>query len=119
MIQVGNPPIDVAIGEACNGMRMILALSLVVFGFVFSAPFRTEVRFGLLLVSPLIALCCNIIRLVLTSIVYGFATQEFADSFHWYSGLAMIPMSLIMLLGIIKLLTWLDIPCMRWRLAFT
>ena len=118
VIQVGNPPIDVAIGEACNGMRMVFALSLVVFGFVFSAPFRTEVRIALLLVSPLIALCCNIIRLVLTSVVYGFSTQEFADSFHWYSGLAMIPMSLIMLFGIIKLLTWLDIPCMRWRLAF-
>ena len=119
VIQVGNPPIDVAIGEACNGMRMIFALGLVVFGFVFSAPFRSEVRIGLLLVSPLIALSCNIIRLVLTSIVYGFSTQEFADSFHWYSGLAMIPMSLIMLFGIIKLLNWLDIPCMRWRLAFT
>lgn len=119
VIQIGNPPIDVAIGEACNGMRMVFALGLVVFGFVFSAPFRTEVRIGLLMVSPLIALTCNIIRLVLTSIVYGFSTQEFADSFHWYSGLAMIPMSLVMLFGIIKLLAWLDIPCMRWRLAFT
>jgi len=118
VIQVGNPPIDVAIGEACNGMRMVFALSLVVFGFVFSAPFRSEVRIGLLLISPLIALCCNIIRLVLTSIVYGFSTQGFADAFHWYSGLAMIPMSLIMLFGVIKILTWLDIPCMRWRLAF-
>ena len=39
VIQVGNPPIDVAIGEACNGMRMVFALGLVVFGFVFSAPF--------------------------------------------------------------------------------
>ncbi len=118
IIQVGDPPINVAIGEACNGMRMVFALGLVVFGFVFSAPFRTEVRMGLLLVSPLIALTCNIMRLVLTSIVYGFSTQQFADSFHWYSGLAMIPMALIMLFGIIKLLTWLDVPCMRWRLAF-
>ena len=118
VIQVGNPPIDVAIGEACNGMRMVFALSLVVFGFVFSAPFRSEVRIGLLLISPLIALSCNIIRLVLTSIVYGFSTQGFADAFHWYSGLAMIPMSLLMLFGVIKLLTWLDVPCMKWRLAF-
>jgi exosortase len=116
-IQVGDPPINVAIGEACNGMRMVFALALVVFGFVFSAPFRPEVRIGLLIISPLIAVVCNIVRLVLTSIVYGFSTQSFADSFHWYSGLAMIPMALIMLFGIIKLLTWLDIPCMRWRLA--
>jgi exosortase len=116
-IQVGDPPINVAIGEACNGMRMVFALALVVFGFVFSAPFRTEIRIGLLVVSPLIALTCNIIRLVFTSIIYGFSTQEFADSFHWYSGLAMIPMALVMLVGIIRLLAWLDVPCMRWRLV--
>ena len=116
-IQVGDPPINVAIGEACNGMRMVFALALVVFGFVFSAPFRTEVRIGLLIVSPLIALTCNIIRLVFTSIIYGFSTQDFADTFHWYSGLAMIPMALVMLVGIIKLLAWLDVPCMRWRMV--
>ena len=116
VIQIGNPPKNVAIGEACNGMRMVFALFLVIFGFAFSAPFRTETRMLLLASCPFIALTCNVVRLVPTSLVYGHASLEFADVFHWYAGLCMLPLALIMLLGLVKLLDWLDIPTMKWRL---
>ncbi|MAJ45733.1 MAG: hypothetical protein CBC35_00220 [Planctomycetes bacterium TMED75] len=117
VIQIGNPPKNVAIGEACNGMRMVFALFLVMFGFAFSAPFRIETRLLLLASCPIIALTCNVVRLVPTSLVYGHASEEFADQFHWYAGLCMLPLALLMMMGLIKLLNWLDIPTMKWRLV--
>jgi exosortase len=117
VIMIGQPAVPVAIGEACNGMRMVIALLLVVFGFVFSAPFRLETRVLLLALSPLIALTCNVIRLVPTSLVYGHASLDFALNFHWIAGLVMLPLALLILFGIVRLLTWLDIPTMSWRLA--
>ena len=116
VIMIGQPAVPVAIGEACNGMRMVFALLLVVFGFVFSAPFRVETRVLLLALSPLIALACNIIRLVPTSLVYGHASRDFALKFHWIAGLVMLPLALLILFGIVQLLSWLDIPTMKWRL---
>lgn len=117
VIMIGEPAVPVAIGEACNGMRMVFALLLVVFGFVFSAPFRIETRILLLALSPLIALACNVIRLVPTSLVYGHASLDFALQFHWIAGLVMLPLALLILFGIVRLLMWLDIPTMNWRLA--
>jgi len=117
VILIGYPQVPVAIGEACNGMRMVFALMLVVFGFVFSAPFRMETRVLLIALTPLIALACNVIRLVPTSLVYGHASHDFALDFHWIAGLVMLPLALLILFGIVRLLTWLDIPTMSWRLA--
>lgn len=117
VIMIGQPPVPVAIGEACNGMRMVFALMLVVFGFVFSAQFRLETRVLLLALSPLIALACNVARLVPTSLVYGHASLDFALKFHWIAGLIMLPLALLILFGIVRLLAWLDIPTMSWRLA--
>src|SRR5256885_1613630 len=47
---------DVGIAEACNGMRMVAALGLVAFAFVFTVPMRTSVRLLILALSPLVAL---------------------------------------------------------------
>lgn len=117
VIQIGNPPKSVAIGEACNGMRMVFALFLVIFGFAFSAPFRMETRILLLASCPIIALACNVVRLVPTSLVYGHASLDFADAFHWYAGLCMLPLALLMLLALVRVMNWLDIPTMKWRLV--
>ncbi|MDG2029779.1 MAG: exosortase/archaeosortase family protein [Phycisphaerales bacterium] len=117
VILIGEDQIPVAIGEACNGMRMVFALLLVVYGFVFSMPFRLGTRLFLFLVSPFIALACNIFRLFLTSLAYTFLPPAEADSFHWMAGLVMLPLALFLLFGIVRLLKWLDIPIMSWRLA--
>lgn len=117
VLLVGPNSTPVAIGEACNGMRMVFALVLVVYGFVFSWPFRASTRVLLLGLSPIIALSCNVIRLVPTSLVYGHFSEQFANEFHWAAGFVMLPLALLMLMLIIKLLNWLDIPTMSWRLA--
>lgn len=117
VILIGDNLYPVAVGEACNGMRMVFALLLVVFGFVFSMLFRPSTRLFLLLCSPLIALACNVFRLVITSLAYSFFSPQMADSLHWVAGLVMLPLALVMLFGIVRLMKWLDIPTMRWRLA--
>ncbi len=106
----------IAVGEACDGMRMVFAMGLVVFAFVFSVAFRPMTRLLLLLLSPLIALVCNILRLVPTALVYGFATPETAAHVHDVFGWLMLPAALAMLFGVVRLLTWLDLPVYRWRM---
>ncbi len=117
VMQIGYPPKNVVIGEAYNGMRIIFGLFLVVYGFAFSAPYRIETRLLLLASCPIVALLCNVIRMVPTSLVYGHGSHEFADAFHWYSGFIMLPMALLMVIGLVSLLNWLDVPTMKWRLV--
>ncbi|MBC22673.1 MAG: hypothetical protein CMJ32_01995 [Phycisphaerae bacterium] len=109
----------VTIAEVCAGMRMIFPLALVVFAFVFSVPFRLGVRIVLIAVSPLIALICNVLRLIATSIFYGYSTEEMALACHDVGGWVMIPLALLMLLGVVKLIQCLDIPIRSARLVST
>ncbi|MFO0829783.1 MAG: exosortase/archaeosortase family protein [Phycisphaerales bacterium] len=108
----GNP---IAVGEACDGMRMVFALALVVFAFVFSVPFRTGTRVLLIALSPVIALLVNVIRLLPTSVAYGVTTPERASFVHDVAGWAMIPAAIVLLLALVRLLRWLDLPVFRWR----
>jgi len=108
---------QVAVGEACNGMRMVFALALVVFAFVFSTPFKFSTRVLLLVLSPLVALVCNVIRLVPTSLIYGYGDPDSAEMFHDLAGWLMLPVALMLLLGVLKLVRWLQLPVMSWRLA--
>ncbi|MFZ9692350.1 MAG: exosortase/archaeosortase family protein [Phycisphaerales bacterium] len=107
----------VAVGEACNGMRMVFALALVVYAFVFSVPFSMGTRLFLIAAAPIVALACNVVRLVPTSIAYGWFNPEAAEQIHDVGGWLMLPLALLMLMGVVKLLKWLDLPVMNWRLV--
>jgi exosortase len=108
---------QVVVAEACNGMRMVFALVLVVFAFAFGMPLRNSVRFLLLLASPLAAIACNVIRTVPTVYLYGYATNDIATKFHDYAGWAMLPVAFLMLYAIIKVLRWAQLPVTRYTLA--
>ena len=101
---------DVAVAEACNGMRMVAALALVSFAFVFSVPMRTSVRILILLISPLIALIVNVIRLIPTVLMYGYSTEDRAQLFHDISGWAMLVLAIGMLWSLLAVLRWLEVP---------
>ncbi len=101
---------DVAVAEACNGMRMVAALGLVSFAFVFSFPMRGSVRALILLLSPVVAIVCNVIRLVPTVLLYGFAEHDVASAFHDASGWAVLVVALGMLWMVLALLRWLEVP---------
>lgn len=108
---------QVAVGEACNGMRMMFALGLIVYAFAFSMPLRPSVRVIMLTLSPLAALFTNVIRLVPTTVFFGYGTVEQAQYFHDISGWIMLPVALFMMIGVLKMIRWVELPVMSFRLA--
>lgn len=109
---------QIAVAEACNGMRMVWALILVAYAFAMSIPLRNSVRFVILVLSPILALTCNVIRLVPTALLYGYGDHDIADQFHDISGWLMIPVAFCGLLGVIRLLRWAIVPVARFNLAY-
>ena len=106
---------EILVGEACDGMRMVFALALTFFAFVFSIPLRTPARIVLLLASPIVALFCNLARLVATGFAYAFSTTQFAEEMHDVAGWLMLPLAIVMLQGILRFMRWLDLPVYTWR----
>jgi exosortase len=92
---------QVAIAEACNGMRMVFTLILVCWLFAFVTPLRTWVRWLVILISPLITLIANVLRLIPTLLLYGYASKETAGKFHDMAGWAMLPVAFLLLMFII------------------
>jgi len=115
IVNINDMP--VAVAEACNGMRMVFALLLVAYAFAFSVPLRNSVRLMVLLLSPVAAIICNVIRLAPTVILYGYAPQRYADGFHDLSGWLMLPVAFLMLMGITRALRWAMVPTYRFTLA--
>ncbi len=109
---------DVAIVEACNGLRMVFALTLVSFAFAFGTPLRWYVRLIVLVASPVCAIVCNVIRLVPTVWFYGYFPESVANRFHDVSGWLMLPISFLILMGIIRLLRWALVPVAVFTLAY-
>jgi len=108
---------QVAVGEACNGMRMVFALTLVVYAFAFGTPLKPGTRVTLLLLSPGIAMLCNVLRLVPTSLIFGYGNNETAQRFHDLAGWVMLPVAMIMLAAILRAIRWLEFPVTQLRLA--
>jgi exosortase len=100
----------VGIAEACNGMRMVSMLILVVFAFIFSENVRSWVRILLIALAVPLAIACNIIRLVPTVIAYGYFTPEVADQIHDWLGWVMVILSYFMLMGLLWLMRWSLLP---------
>ncbi len=102
---------DVTVAEACNGMRMIFVLVLVSYAAAFSMPMRAYVRVLILLLSPATAIICNVIRLVPTVLFFGMAPDaEWPHLFHDLSGWVMIGVAYVLVMAVVQLLKWLDLP---------
>lgn len=113
-LRLGGQVVNIA--EACNGLRMVFALILVSYFFCFALPLRNPIRIVILLASPFAAILCNVVRIVPTVWLYGHS-QEVGHVFHDYSGWLMLPISFLILLGIIGALRWAMVPVMRYTLA--
>ena len=108
---------EVAIAEACNGMRMVFTLFLACYVFAFVTPLRGYVRAIILLASPVTAIVCNVIRLVPTIWVFGHTTPERAEVFHDISGWVMLIVAFLGLTSIVRLLRWAMVPVSPFTLA--
>ncbi|MBV1929434.1 MAG: exosortase/archaeosortase family protein [Gammaproteobacteria bacterium] len=118
LVTINDMP--VAVAEACNGMRMVFALILVSYAFAFSVPLRNSVRLMVLLLSPVAAIICNVLRLAPTVLLYGYddpLNPKYANSFHDIAGWLMLPVAFMMLMGITRALRWALIPTYRFTLA--
>lgn len=103
----------VAVAEACNGMRMVSALLLVAYAFVFSNPMRWSGRIFILALSPVVALLINVIRLSGTTLLYGYADHDVAKGLHDLSGWLSLPLAMGIYWLIFALLRWLELPLAR------
>jgi exosortase len=102
--------VDVAVAEACNGMRMVITLIMVSYLYAFITPLRWYVRALILLLSPFTAILCNVVRLVPTVWVFGHAAHETAERFHTASGWIMLFVGFLLLTGLVKVMRWAMIP---------
>jgi exosortase len=106
---------EVAIAEACNGMRMVAAMALIAYAFVFSFPMRTWARLLLLGISPLVAVLVNVLRLLPTTILYGYATTDTATAFHDLAGWAVLGIAIGLMWLVLALLRFLELPISPYR----
>ena len=95
---------QIAVGEACNGMPMIMAVGLMVYTIVFALRLSPRKRTALLVASPVIALVCNVRRLVPTSLAYGIVDPKIALYVYYVAGWLMIPLAVVMLFGFLMFL---------------
>ncbi|NLX07232.1 MAG: exosortase/archaeosortase family protein [Phycisphaerae bacterium] len=87
--------------EACSGLRMLTAFFVVAAVFVYVCDRRRWQKMILLGSSVLIAVAGNLIRLVVTALLYLHAESKTAEVFfHDFAGWMMMPLALILLAGL-------------------
>ena len=74
-------------------------------------------RVLVVLLSPLSAVLCNVIRLVPTVWVFGSFPAEVAEKFHDLSGWVMLFIGFLLLMAVIRLLRWFAVPVTPFSLA--
>jgi exosortase len=117
LLMINGRPVLIA--EACNGMRMVFPLLLIAYGFAFGLPLRASVRFLIVLASPVVALFCNVLRVLPLIWLQGQGDygQHWGTWLHDRSGWIMVPLAFLVLLGLIRLLKWAMVPVYRYPLA--
>lgn len=114
-LSIGGETIDII--HACNGLRNLFPLILVSYAFSFGLPLRNSVRIFVLLLSPITAIVCNVMRIIPNVLLIAYVSSQAGETFHTYSGIGMLPISFLILLGIIKVLRWAMVPVMKYTLA--
>ena len=85
----------VLVAEACNGMRMLFSVMVVVYTIFFSMQTSRVRKLVLLICSPVVAMLMNTVRLISTVAIYGTASEFWAEAFHDINGW-LIPMSVML-----------------------
>jgi exosortase len=108
---IGIGETNVAVAEACNGLRMIMAF-LVISALVVLLVKRTWWEKMIILASSLpIALFCNTLRLAITAVFFTMLEGEKTRNlFHDFGGYAMMPLALALVIGEFWLLGRLVTP---------
>jgi len=97
-VVVLNDTITLAVAEACSGLRMLTAFVVVgcVLAYVVERP-RWQKNCLILSTIP-VAILCNLIRLVITALMFLWVGGEWAERFfHDFAGWTMMPMAVLLL----------------------
>lgn len=105
-----------AVARACSGIRVILALALLSYAFAFSRPLRAWVRALILIFTPVAAVLGSAVGLVVTTWLLGQSLHEQVRVLE-ASGWIIVISALLVLLGILRLLTWAAVPVRPFNLA--
>ncbi len=103
--------IPMAVAEACSGLRMLTAF-IIVAGFVAYMVKRPRWQKAFLVISSIpVAVLCNILRLVVTAVLFLHASTEVAEKFfHDFAGLVMMPAAVMLMFGQLWLMSILTLP---------
>lgn len=109
VIHIGDA--SVAVAEACNGLRMIMAF-FVISGLVALLVKRAWWEKLVILISSVpIAFLCNTLRLATTALFFTFIEgEQWEQRFHDWGGYAMMPLALALVVGELWLLARLTTP---------
>ena len=95
----------VGIAEACSGLRMLTAFVIVTVSFALLVDRPRWQKIVLLLSSVPIAILCNMLRLILTVVIYHVVGSTLAEKFfHDFAGLTMMPLAIALVFGELWLL---------------
>ena len=99
-IMVLNGNVSVAVAEACSGLRMLTAFVVVAATLAYVVKRPPWQKATLVVSSVPVAILCNLIRLVVTAVLYVVASSETAERFfHDFAGLTMMPLAVLVLVA--------------------
>ncbi len=102
---------QIAVAEACSGLRMALAFLLVTAVLAYLVDRPRWQKIVVLLSSVPIALACNIVRIVFSAYLYSIGQAQLAQgAFHDGAGLVMMPVAVLLVLLEFRLLSNLVVP---------
>lgn len=85
------------IAEACSGLRIFVGIFALAFAFVLFSRWAWWQKLMALFVALPVAILANMTRIVITGLLYEFASGEAAKAFsHDFAGIAMIPLAALM-----------------------
>ncbi len=92
--------VAIAVAEACSGLRMLTSFVIVAATLAYLVNRPRWQKAALVLSSVPVAILCNQIRLLVTSVLFLVASSEIAERFfHDFAGLTMMPLAVLVLLA--------------------
>lgn len=106
-----NSSVQLAVAEACSGLRMLTAFVVVASVLAYLVDRPTWQKATVVISSVPVAIICNLARLVITAVLYLLVSGEIAERFfHDFAGLTMMPLAVFILVGELLLFNKLVVP---------
>ncbi len=107
---LGGETRQLNVEEACSGMRLIMAFGALAVATSYLSDRPTWQRVILMLSALPVAIFCNLLRVVITGVLYHRGYPEYAQGlFHTFTGLLMLIPAGLIYLGLAKLMNMLVI----------